>query len=132
MISETSSHWFILHPMHTLLTVPAAPAINFFPTAVDPVKVIFLTWIRCIKQEYQHYVIWISNYSGQDNAMLSKRREGWFKEIEEGCKTSWLASKASPISGAFPITTFRTPWNIEIKTIKNKWTEFQQIWTHIS
>jgi len=32
-----------LHPMHTLLTVPAAPAINFFPTAVDPVKVIFLT-----------------------------------------------------------------------------------------
>lgn len=33
------SSWLI----DTFLTVPAAPAINFFPTAVDPVNVIFLT-----------------------------------------------------------------------------------------
>lgn len=37
------------------------------------------------------------------------QREEKFKEIEEGYKTSGLASKASPISEAFPITTFRTP-----------------------
>lgn len=30
---------------HTFLTVGAAAAINFFPTAVDPVNVIFLTWV---------------------------------------------------------------------------------------
>lgn len=38
MILRTQSY-----SLPTFFTVPAAPAINFFPTAVEPVNVIFLT-----------------------------------------------------------------------------------------
>lgn len=63
MIPQTSL--FSIYTYHlayifTFLTVAAAPAISFFPTAVEPVKVIFLTWISYINQEWLMFYIFYS------------------------------------------------------------------------
>ncbi len=86
----------------TFLTVPAAPAISFFPTPVDPVNVIF----RTCAQDHSSGKKKTEKKPRKKN--LNQLADSWDLISVHSC-TSVLAIIAAPISTASPITMFNTP-----------------------